>query len=460
MTNATPWEALHEQLAGSATGGEQTADRWPAPMREQAFHGLPGEFVTMVEPHTEADPHGLLVQMLAAAGNAIGRGPGYMADGAFHATTVWPVLVGVSAKSRKGTAWSRVREAMALADPQWAREKIEGGLSSGEGLAYQMRDERRERRKPRKGETPDPDGLVEALVDAGVSDKRLCVVETEFAQVFRVLQREGNTLSIALRTLWDFGQAGGMTKRDPTRVTGGHLCTIGHCTVDELRTVVSEVDIANGLVNRFLFCCVRRSKLLPDGGFVPHERLEEFASHLRDAIREAQTLDGALARTDEARELWHELYPQLAADRPGRLGQATSRAEAQVLRLSLIYAALDQRSVIDVEHLRAALAVWDYCAASAGYVFGESTGDLLADKILSALRREQRTAKKDETDDEGLTRTQIRELVGGRETEERLELALGLLDRFGLAEMEEETDTGGRPAERWRAATTTEEVTT
>jgi hypothetical protein len=414
---------------------------WPQPMRAEAFHGLPGEFVAMVEPHTEADRHGLLVQLLAAAGNAIGRGPGYMADGAFHATTVWPVLVGVSAKSRKGTAWSRVREVMAIADSQWATEKIEGGLASGEGLAWQMRDERRDRRKPRKGETPDEDGLVEEIVDAGVSDKRLCVVETEFAQVFRVLQREGNTLSIALRTLWDFGVAGGMTKKDPTRVTGGHLTTIGHCTLDELRAVVSEVDIANGLINRFVFCCVKRSKLLPDGGFVRHDRLEEYASQLRDAIREATALNGALDRSDEARELWHDLYPRLTADRPGRLGEATSRAEAQVLRLSLIYAALDGRSLIDVEHLQAALAVWDYCQASAGYVFGESTGDTIADKIRAALK----------ADKAGLTRTQIRELVGGRETEERIELALALLDRYGLARMTEETDTGGRPAERWWA---------
>src|SRR5262249_15015926 len=161
----------------------------------------------------------------------------------FHPTTVWPVLVGTSAKSRKGTAWSRTREAMVLADPYWAAAKIEGGLSTGEGLMYLMRDERRERRKPKRDETPGDDGLVEDLVDPGVTDKRCCVVETEFAQIFRVLQREGNTLSIVLRTLWDFGTAGGLTKKDPTRVTGGHLCTIGHCTLDELQMVVSGVDL-------------------------------------------------------------------------------------------------------------------------------------------------------------------------------------------------------------------------
>jgi hypothetical protein len=423
-----------------------TGERWPTPMRPEAFHGLPGEFVAMVEPHTEADRHGLLVQFLAAAGNAIGRGPGYMADGAFHPTLLWPVLVGVSAKSRKGTAWSRVRETMEIADANWLT-RIEGGLASGEGLVYRIRDERRERRKPKKDETPGEDGLVEEVVDAGVHDKRLTVVETEFAQVFKVLQREGNTLSVVLRTLWDFGEAGGLTKRDPTRVSRGHLTTIGHCTVDELRSVVSAVDIANGLINRFVFCCVKRSKLLPEGGFVPKERLEQFASDLRDALREASTLDGALARSEEARELWADLYPRLTADEPGRLGQATSRAEAQVLRLSLIYAVLDGRSVIDTEHLKAALAVWDYCHASAGYVFGDSLADSLADRIRDGLQAAPA----------GLTRTQIRELAGGRESEERIEAALGLLERYGFAWMTTEDETGGRPAERWWAATTTGE---
>jgi hypothetical protein len=421
---------------------------WPAPMREEAFVGLAGEFVEMVEPHTEADRHGLLVQYLSAVGNAIGRGPGYMADGAFHTPLLWPVLVGISGKSRKGTAWSRVREVMEVADPVWAAEKIEGGLSTGEGLAYLMRDERRERRKPKREEAPDEDGLVEEVVDAGVSDKRLMVVETEFAQIFKVLQREGNTLGISLRTLWDFGKAGGLTKRDPMRVTRGHPSVIGHCTLDELRSVVSAVDISNGLVNRFLFCAVRRSKLLPEGGFVPNGALEEHAAHLGAVIRGASTLDGRLERSEEARELWAEIYAQLTADEPGRLGQATSRAEAQVLRLSLVYALLDDVSaVVKPEHLRSALAVWDYCHDSARYVFGEGTGNLLADRILDALRASKN----------GMTRTAIRELVGGKETEERIELALGILARYGLAEMEIETDTGGRPAERWWAVTTTEE---
>ena len=49
----------------------------------------------------------------------------------------------------------------------------------------------------------------------------------------------------------------------------------------------------------------------------------------------------------------------------GLAGAVTARPEAQALRLSVVYAALDGSSTIKVPHLEAALAVWNYCEASA-----------------------------------------------------------------------------------------------
>jgi hypothetical protein len=46
---------------------------WPAPIAEQALHGPAGEFVRLIEPHTEADPIALLIQLLVAFGVAAGR---------------------------------------------------------------------------------------------------------------------------------------------------------------------------------------------------------------------------------------------------------------------------------------------------------------------------------------------------------------------------------------------------
>ena len=72
--------------------------------------------------------------------------------------------------------------------------------------------------------------------------------------------------------------------------------------------------------------------------------------------------------------------------------------------MAMIYAALDgSTGDIRIEHLRAALAVWDYCERSARWVFGGRLGDPVAEDILEALF---------EAGDQGMTRSQIRDLFG------------------------------------------------
>ena len=47
---------------------------WPEPPQGAAYHGLAGEIVHMIAPHTEADPVAILAQLLAGFGAAVGRG--------------------------------------------------------------------------------------------------------------------------------------------------------------------------------------------------------------------------------------------------------------------------------------------------------------------------------------------------------------------------------------------------
>ena len=60
------------------------SESWPKPIADEGFHGLAGEFVRLVEPHSEADPSALLTQFLVAAGNVIGRGPHFVAEADEH----------------------------------------------------------------------------------------------------------------------------------------------------------------------------------------------------------------------------------------------------------------------------------------------------------------------------------------------------------------------------------------
>jgi hypothetical protein len=145
-------------------------------------------------------------------------------------------------------------------------------------------------------------------------------------------------------------------------------------------------------------------------------------------------------KNPEARRLWATVYPSLTPSQPGLLGAVTARSEAQVIRLALIYALLDQSTEIRAEHLMAGLAVWNYAASSAAYVFGDSLGDPDADEILRALWARPG----------GMTRTDIRELFGRHRSSAPTSRALTRLVEGGLAKGEMEGTTG-RPAERWRA---------
>jgi hypothetical protein len=415
--------------------------QWPSPPAPEARHGLAGDFVDLVEPVSEADPVALLAQFLTGFGNVIGRGAGFIAEGDFHATNLNVAIVGQTSKARKGTSWGRVRQTLALVDPEWVTDRVTSGLSSGEGLVWQVRDPIVAPRKGKGSENADSDSDsdVEELVDAGVSDKRLLVVEGELAQALKAMGRPGNTLSVAIRNLWDSGNHGSLVKNSPGRTTGALVSIIGHITRDELRRELTATDAANGFANRFLFICARRSKALPDGGEVPADDLRSITRLVAAAVEHARSV-GILARDEHARELWGHVYPRLSEGRPGMLGAVTGRAEAQVMRLAVIYAVLDGRKTIRVEHVRAALSLWDYSERSAAYIFGEDLGDPVADEILAALQAAS----------EGLTRSEIRDLFKRHKTAARLDIALNALVEAGLAASGSRA-TAGRPAEIWRA---------
>ena len=323
------------------------ADAWPEPPRVDAFHGVVGGFVDIVSPHSEADPVALLIQFLVAVGNVLGRTGYAAAESSRHFVNLFAVLVGKSAKGRKGSSWAHVRRLLQCVDEAWASHRVMSGLASGEGLIWQTRDPI-EQQQPikEKGRVIDYELVT---TDPGVTDKRLLVIEEEFAGTLKVMGREGNSLSPTIRQAWDTGMLRTMTKNSPAKATDANISIIGHITRDELRHNLCENETTNGFGNRFLWVCVARSKALPDGGNLCDEDLEPIRVHIRAVIQFAATA-GKIDRHSDARKLWHEVYSKLSADRFGLLGSMTARAEAQVMRLSVLYAMLDMSNVVKVEH--------------------------------------------------------------------------------------------------------------
>jgi hypothetical protein len=418
---------------------ESVQDPWPDPIDRAGYYGLAGDIVRLIEPHSEADPVALLSQFHVAFGNVIGRTAHFTAEADAHYCNLFISLVGTTSKGRKGTSWGQAQRVLHNVDPIWCEECIKSGLSSGEGLIWAVRNPiyRRESISDTNCNVGQQD-----LVDAGVADKRLIVLESEFGSVLKVIGRERNTLSAIIRQAWDTGTLRTLTKNAPAHATGAHISIIGHITRNELRREISETDMANGLANRFLWLCVRRSKCLPEGGALHTVDFAPIVQRIRECVEFARHV-GTVYRDDNARTVWAKVYPRLSDGRPGLLGAATSRAEAQVMRLAAIYALLDMSAVVRAEHLMAALAVWEYAEQSAKYIFGSALGDPAADAILAALREHP----------EGMDRTAIRNHFSRHKYAGEIGRALNVLDEAGLARKELQTETGGRPREVWFART-------
>lgn len=408
----------------------------PSPPDEAVYHGLAGRIVRRIEPETEADPLGLLVQLLVMFGNLAGRGAHFMVESTYHYLNEFVVLVGDSATARKGTSYDRALEPFKTVDVGWASTCITSGLSSGEGLIHAVRDPVYKKEPIRKK------GVIvdyqDVLADSGVEDKRRLVVETEFGRTLSVQGREGNTLSSVVRQAWDGKDLTVMTKNG-YRATGPHVSIIGHITRADLCELLTRSDALNGFANRFFWFWVHASKLLPHGG--EHVDLSSEMAALSTAVDVAK-VTGRLLMTPSARTIWESAYARLAVVPPGSLGSILNRAAPHVLRLAGIYALLDQSAEIADEHLNAALAMWDASTQCAVYIFGDALGNRDAEKILSALQAAGPT---------GLTRSNLHERVFQKNVlAGRIKAALELLIRARLV-TETVEETGGRNAARYHA---------
>ena len=362
-----------------------------------ALYGLAGEAVRTLAPHTEAQPEAILLQLLAAFGNILGPGPHCMVGATRHTLNLFLVLVGESSKARKGTSWNQISRLFAEVDPAWTENRVTSARLTARGLIGIM------------GQT--------------AGDRRLLVLAEELASVLHTMGRSRSQLSPLLRCAWDSGTLRLLDRDRLVQASGGHLSLIGHITQRELAESLHRTEAHNGFANRCLWALVQRSQCLPDGGNVDPQELSAIARRLTRAVEWAQGQPEIPFRRDPAAsELWSDHYASLSQAESRLHGAATGRAEAQVLRLSALYAALDCSPLIRLPHLQAALTLWDYCSCSAASLFGACVGDSIADRISEALQATEN----------GLTREQIRKLFHGRVGSGSIDQALEKLSSLQL----------------------------
>ncbi len=389
----------------------ESATAWPE-LSPGALHGILGKIVCAITPHTEADPAAMLVTALTMAGNMIGAGPHLCVGPIKHEAVIFAVIVGASAKARKGQSYAEVKRFFAEAEPELVETTAVSGLSTGEGLIARVRDRD----------------------DGEPVEKRAMIHEPEFARTLAVAARENATMSPILRDAWDRTTLRVLTRNLPLEARNAFCSFIGHITLEELTARLCDVQIANGFANRFLFACARRGPLLPHGGNLLSSEVERLGGMLRDALAVARTR-GQMTRSPAFDAAWEELYRGFPEE-PGLAGAIIARDAAQTLRLALVYALLDGATEVDLPHLKAAYALWCYCEDSAKHIFGQKLGDDVRQRLLDGIRASYPA---------GLDRTDQMAIFGGHAKAQRLDAARTYLIAGGLAVETREPSASGAP---------------
>lgn len=225
-------------------------------------------------------------------------------------------------------------------------------------------------------------------------------------------------------------------ERGATRSTGHFLSFIGNTTPEVLREASGLA--AGGFLNRFLFVWVERR----DGVLIPRPEQVELTDLPDETARVVQHWrkrgEVVLEWTPAAEHYWDELYPSLTQPWPGIYGQMRVRGRVFVARLALVYAISDRSEVIDVEHVEAAHALWEYHVQSVERVFGTVTGNVHSDRIVAYLQEHGQA-----------TKAELNKEACGNHPE-ACDRGLAPLFEYGLIEVEEVAPQGERKGGRKR----------
>lgn len=342
----------------------------------EADYGLPGRWWRFVEPYTEGARAAVIAQFYVIAGNVIGRRPFLpVGPGDGHHAAEFVLIVGESGIGAKGDGLKAARLPFARGFPDWDRACVKRASNSSAGLIYMIRD---------PVWTEDPTTGERRMTDPGVEDRRACFLLSEYGSLLRTFERQADTSSMTWRDLWDQTRLENNSRGNAGSATDYHVSLIGHGTPTELRKYLRGDEVFSGFANRHLAIWSERSKGIPTPARMCELDLAEFVRELVAAVEAAQRVE-VMERDADADALWTHLYADLLNVPRGFHGALLERGRGHVARVSMIAALLDGARVVRVPHLLAALALWDYSAATWAYLFGDSCGDPKADRMAEKI---------------------------------------------------------------------------
>lgn len=390
--------------------GEQAAqddsvdDHRNAPKPDPAMlYGLVGDVGRAAAATTEANRYAAAAAHIALLSAGVGRNVYLPVGNVKHHARIFMLHVGRSGRGRKGEAasltkrirWSiekqHTEDSGNLSDPLCG-QMHDGGLSTREGLALLIHDGYR-------------NGQEDVLP---IEDKRLWVIESEFANVLHQAKRDGNTLSAALRDSWDGVSIRPATKTSRLWASYPHISLTGNITPSELLGLMESRELSNGFANRFLIFWAERERIEPFPKPTPRAVVTDLAERTKAVIRFAtegypENKDNrpmelsADAKTEYARLYRGELSRLADGEKVAAL---IERRAPMLLRLAMLFALTDLTLTIEIPHVRAALAWVRFHRDSVRFIFNDAAGETAAleasdgaAKILEYLKRNGRTSR-------------------------------------------------------------------
>lgn len=191
------------------------------------------------------------------------------------------------------------------------------------------------------------------------------------------------------------------------KVTRGYVTFLTATQPGHLKDQFTGRDLASGLLNRFVFPFGRAVPRQAWG--TPHQdwtmadmRLRQI-NHWLDTLTPNNPEGNEYWITeadweDDARDTWIEFFNrQINADVLGPHSDLLGRMDQNMLRLILLFAVNDMSTVIRVEHVRSAFALYDYISACALMLAREVNNSEMSENmsmILEAVTKHEAKAGK------------------------------------------------------------------
>jgi hypothetical protein len=343
----------------------------PLRLDEAAFLGPLGTLARSAAREAQVAPEAVLVQAYALLGLLAGQDYLVSMGNRRFPLAVSAVLVGESGIAAKGTSAHVVREAFGDLSPLLTFQSV-SGFGSG-----QM--------------------LVSTLSD--LPGIQCWWVSEEFVEVLARGRGSESVMSQTLRKVLDHAQAETRARGSGAIVAkaGSYsISLVGHTTPDEISMAIRNVDLTNGLLNRFAWVRIVPPDHKPMSAAVSDSTFDTFRDtvvggagpcwvHPVDPIRMRLTPDAdALVESIRHRE-------RVAAVAGSATASITTRGPSFVLRLAGTCAlSRGNHTEISVDDVRCADAIWSYCAASTLKIFGGFSGNLQIDALVKEIANSHR----------------------------------------------------------------------